>query len=116
MPRAALAAAAAAWLLAGAVAGCAKFDAALGKQWVEVTFKQSTSVAELLHVRAACSHIPNVTPLPFPKQHTVLNLMAGVRFDTTKASDANIAQLEICVQKFRSVQGFTPQDAGDAGG
>jgi hypothetical protein len=97
------------------LAGCAKFDAALGKQWVEVTFKQSTSVAELLHVRAACSHIPNVTPLPFPKQHTVLNLMAGVRYDTTTATDSNVAQLQECLQKFPAVQGFTPMDTGDEG-
>jgi hypothetical protein len=98
------------------VAGCGGMSAALGKQWVDVTFKQNTSVATIEKVRAACAHVPNISAEPLPKKHTVLNLMAGVRFDTTKASDANIAQLEICVQKFRSVQGFTPQDAGDAGG
>jgi hypothetical protein len=97
------------------LAGCAKFDAALGQQWVEVTFKPSTSVTQLLRIRAACSHIPNVTPLPFPKQHTVLNLMAGVRYDTTSASDSNVAQLQECLQKFPAVQGFTPMDTGDEG-
>jgi hypothetical protein len=106
------AAAAAAAVLS--LAGCAKFDAALGKQWVEVTFKQGTSAAQLLRIRAACSHIPNVTPLPFPKQRTVLNLMA-VRYDTTTATDSNVAQLQECLQKFPAVQGFTPMDTGDEG-
>lgn len=91
-------------------------SAALGKQWVDVTFKPDTSVTTIEKVRAACAHVPNIRPEPLPRKHTVLNLMAGVRFDTTKASDANVAQLEICVQRFRSVQGFTPQDSGDAGG
>jgi hypothetical protein len=101
--------------LAMSLGGCAKFDAALGKQWVEVTFKPSTSVTQLLRIRAACSHIPNVTPLPFPKQHTVLNLMAGVRYDTTTATDSNVARLQECLQKFPAVQGFTPMDTGDEG-
>jgi hypothetical protein len=112
--RAGLATAGAAALVMS-LAGCAKFDAALGKQWVEVTFKPSTTVSQLLHIRAACSHIPNVTPLPFPKQHTVLNLMAGVRYDTTSASDSNVAQLQECLQKYPAVQGFTPMDTGDEG-
>jgi hypothetical protein len=99
-----------------AVTGCGGMSAALGKQWVDVTFKPDTSVAMIQKVRTACSHVPNIHPEPLPKKHTVINLMAGVRFDTTSASDANVAQLELCVQKFPSVQGFTPQDSGDAGG
>lgn len=102
--------------LAVALAGCSQFDAALGQQWVEVTFKPTTSVAQLEHIRAACSHIPNAPPLPFPKQHTVLNLIGGVRYDTTKASDANVAQLQECLQRYPAVQGFTPMDTGDEGG
>jgi hypothetical protein len=109
-------AAVAAVAVLGAATGCAGMDAALGKQWVDVTFKPSTSVATIEKVRAACAHVPNVRAEPLPKKHTVLNLMAGVRFDTTSATDANVAQLQQCVQRFPSVQGFTPQDAGDTGG
>ena len=35
---------------------------------------------------------------------------------STNASDGNVAQLQLCVQKFGSVQGFTPGDSGDEGG
>jgi hypothetical protein len=99
-----------------ALTGCSSMDAALGQQWVDVTFKPSTTVAMIQKVRATCSHVANVTAYPLPKKHTVLNLMAGVRFNTTNASDANVAQLQQCVQKFTSVQGFTPGDTGDEGG
>jgi len=96
--------------------GCAKMDAALGKQWVDVTFTPSTTLAKVERIQAACSHVPNVRPYPLPKQHTVLSLMAGVRYDTTHATDANVAQLQECLQRFSSVQGFTPGDSGDEGG
>ncbi len=42
--------------------------------------------------------------------------MAGVRYNTTNASDANVAQLQQCLQKFPAVLGFTPGDTGDEGG
>ena len=91
-------------------------DAALGQSWVDVTFKPNTTVSQIQKVRSACSRVQNVSAYPLPKKHTVLNLMAGVRFNTTKASDANVAQLQQCVQRFPSVQGFTPGDTGDEGG
>ena len=97
------------------LAGCAQFDAALGQQWVQVTFTPSTTVSQLLHIQAACSHIPNVITVPFPKQHTVPNLDAGVRYDTDNSTPANVAQLQECLQKFPQVQGFTPTDSGDEG-
>jgi hypothetical protein len=112
-------AAAAATLIAAAalaVAGCGKMDAALGKQWVDVTFKPTTSLQDMEHIRTACSHIPNVHPYPLPRPHTVINLMSGVRYDTTSATDANIARLQLCLQKFSAVQGFTPEDSTDSGG
>jgi hypothetical protein len=99
-----------------ALGGCARMDATLGQQWVDVTFKPSTTLTGIEKVRAACSHVPNVHPDPLPKQHSVINLMAGVRFNTTNATDANVAELQECVQKFSSVQGFTPGDEGDEGG
>jgi hypothetical protein len=102
--------------LVAVLTGCAKMDAALGKQWVVVSFKPHTTLTTLEKVRTACSHVPNVHPYALPRQHTVINLMSGVRYDTTHATDANVAELQVCLQKFSSVQGFTPRDAGDAGG
>jgi hypothetical protein len=107
---------AAAAALVVALGGCAQFDAALGKTWVDVTFKPNTTVGQLQRIRLACAHVPNVHPYPLPRQHTALNLAAGVRFDTTKATDANVARLQECLQKFAAVQGFTPGDTGDEGG
>jgi hypothetical protein len=97
------------------LAGCAKMDAALDKQWMVVDFKPNTTVAMALQVRAACSHIQNAPPMSLPAQHTVVNVMYGVRYDTTNASPANLAQLQVCLQKFSSVLGVDPEDAGDEG-
>ncbi len=43
-------------LVTAGVGGCAKFDAALGKQEAVVQFKTGTTTATRLKVRAACSH------------------------------------------------------------
>ncbi len=104
--------------VAGAVvslAGCGKMDAALDRQWMVVDFSPTTSVATALHVRAACSHIPNTPPLPLPAQHSVLTVMYGVEFNTTNSTLANLAQLQTCLGKFKSVLGVDPEDTGDEG-
>ena len=90
-------------------------DAALSKQWMVVDFGPSTSIATALHVRTACSHIQNAPPMTLPAQHSVINIMYGVRFDTTNASPADLAQLQTCLGKFRSVAGVNPESAGDEG-
>lgn len=90
-------------------------DAALDRQWMVVSFGPNTTVATALHVRAACSHIKNTPPLPLPAQHTVINVMYGVRFDTTNSSPANLAELTVCLQRFKSVLGVTNEDTGDEG-
>jgi hypothetical protein len=107
--------AAGAAVLAAGLCGCARFDAALGQQWIQVELAPTTTVPQLEHIRAACSHVPNITAYPFPKQHTVINMMNSVRFNTDNATDANVAQLEQCLQKFPQVQGLTPMDSGDEG-
>jgi hypothetical protein len=112
-PRAAFTAAAAAMLLASMAGGCAKFDAALGKQWAVVHFQPSTSVAALLKVRAACSHVPNVRPEALPPSRKGLDMIYSVRYRTDDASDANLAQLQQCLQKFPSVTGIDFEDTGD---
>lgn len=109
--------AAAGVVAAGSVAGCAKMDAALDQQWIVVDFAPNTPVTTALHVRAACSHIPNTPPLPLPSgKSSVLNVMYGVRYNTTNSSPANLAELQTCLQRYKSVQGLDPEDAGDEGG
>jgi hypothetical protein len=98
-----------------ALTGCAKMEAALAQQWMVVNFGQGTSAATALHVRTACSHIQNAPPLALPANRTAATVMYDIRFDTTNASPANVAELQTCLQKFRSVQGVTPQDTGDEG-
>gem|GEM_PF-1309368 len=96
--------------------GCAKMDAALAQQWMVVNFSQGTSAATAMHVRAACSRIQNAPPLALPAKRTTVNVVYGIRFDTTKASAANVAELQSCLDKFApAVQGVTLQDAGDQG-
>jgi len=119
--RAASAAAAGALALAGlglalGVAGCSKFDAALGQQWATVSFKDNTTVATMLKVRSACSHIPNVQAEALPRQQNVVTMAGGVTYRTDNASDANLAQLQQCLQRYPSVAGIDFEDSGDAGG
>jgi hypothetical protein len=102
-------------VLAAALAGCGKMDAALSQQWMTVQFSPNTSTATLLHVRAACSHIQNAPPMALPVKRSPINIMYGVRFDTTNASPANLAQLQTCLQQFPSVLGVNAETAGDEG-
>src|SRR5215813_7931162 len=74
--------------------GCAKMDAALAQQWMVVNFSPGTSVATALHVRAECSHIQNAPAMALPARHTTVAVVYGVKFDTTHASVANVAELQ----------------------
>jgi hypothetical protein len=98
------------------LAGCAKMDAALGQQWVDVSFKPGTPVAQVLRIRAACSHVPNVTADPIARNLPAIDVVNSVRYDTTRASDANVAKLASCLAKFPAALGVNPQDSGDDGG
>ena len=115
MSRRGAAAAAAGAIALVTLTGCAKMDSALDKQWIVVDFSPDTSAATALHVRAACSHIQNTPPLALPAKRSVINMMYGVRYDTTNATPANLAELQTCLQRFKSVQGVDPQNAGDEG-
>jgi hypothetical protein len=102
--------------LALGIAGCSKFDAALGQQWATVNFKPNTSIATLLKVRAACSGIPNVRPEALPHKQTAATMMYALAYRTDNATDANLAQLQQCLTRFRSVvEGISFGDSGDAG-
>jgi hypothetical protein len=108
--------AAAAVIAALGVTGCAKMDAALAQQWMLVNFSPGTSNATALQVRTACSHIQNAPPMALPAQHSAVGVVYDIRFNTTNASPANVAELQTCLQKYSSVRGVTPQDTGDEGG
>jgi hypothetical protein len=106
---------AAAALLTATTAGCAKFNAALGQQWATVQFKPDTSVATLLKVRAACSHVPNAHLEALPAKRDTADMIYALKYRTDHASDANLAQLQQCLQRFPQVAGIDFQDSGDAG-
>ena len=76
--------------LMATLAGCAKMDSALSQQWMTVQFSPDTTVATALHVRTACSHVQDTPPLALPAKRSVINVMYGVRFNTTNASPANL--------------------------
>src|ERR1700734_922388 len=101
--------------LGGGLVGCAKFDAALGQQWVTVDFQPTASIATMIKVRAACSHIPNVVPEALPRKRNLVTMSGAVTYQTKDASDANLAQLQQCLQRFPSVAGMDPEDSGAAG-
>jgi hypothetical protein len=105
-------------LLAGglltAVTGCAKFDAALGQQEAVVQFRTGTTNATRLQVRAACSHIPQARPEALPTDHKASDLLYDVIYQVDNASNAQIAELEQCLQKYPSVVGIDIQTAGDS--
>ena len=103
-------------LIAGAaLTGCSKFDAALGQRQAVVTFKDNASTATRLHVRAACAKLPNVSATPLPSGVSVADAVAQVTYQINKASNADIARLEVCLQNFPSVAGVTLQDSSDEG-
>ncbi len=103
--------------LAAGVSGCAKFDAALGQQWIEVTFAPNTSIAAARHITSVCSHIPNVR-LEGPVKATTAQpgVVGSVRYGDTNATDAQQTLLQQCLARFpAAVQGFTQMDEGDSG-
>jgi hypothetical protein len=88
-----------------AASGCAKFDAAMGKQEAVVTFTPGTSQATMMSVRAACAKIPGATAEAVPKDVNATSGAYSIRYRVDSASDADIARLSTCLSQFRSVQG-----------
>ena len=101
-------------MLVVVASGCAKFDAALGKQEAVVTFQTGTTNATRLQVRAACSHIPNARPEPLPTDHLASDLLYDVIYRVDNASNAQVAELDQCLQKYPAVQGTDIQTPGDS--
>lgn len=98
--------------VAGLVSGCAQMNAALGQQWVVVQFAANTMVGTARHVTAACSQVPGMHLEPV-KPTSPGGIVSSARFKATQATDADMARLQRCLQRFPSVQGFTLTEAGD---
>jgi hypothetical protein len=98
-------------VLLSLLAGCSSIDAALSRDWAVVIFKQDANVTELLQVRAACAHLPNVVLQAPPSGQDPLTAIYALRYDTSKASPADIVKLRDCLQRFNSVAGVTFQNA-----
>ena len=105
---AACAAVAAAVLLAG----CARMDAALGQQWVVVQLASNTKLATAKHVTVTCSRASGLRAEPV-RPTSPGKIVGSVRFISTKATDADMAKLQQCLQKFPAVQGLTMTEPGD---
>jgi hypothetical protein len=101
-----LAAAVAAAALCLATAGCAAFDSAFGKREAVVQFQPNTPAAEMLKVRAACSHLPAAKVEPIPSHVPKVDLPDDIRYEVSQASDAQIARLTQCLDRFPSVSGI----------
>lgn len=108
-----LAAAAAMTVLALATGGCSGFSKAFGQEEAVVQFKPSTAKSTRLQVRAACSHIPQVKAEPLPTTNLASAQVYDVRYQVGGASDAHVAQLQVCLQKFPSVVGVNFTTPGD---
>ena len=98
-----------------ALAGCSQFDAALGQRQAIVTFRPDTPLSQRLTVRSTCAKVPAVTAQPLPSDLNSPYALQQVTFQINHASDAQVAQLEVCLAKFPAVVGVTLQDSSDEG-
>lgn len=90
----------------GLLAGCSEFDKAFGKQEAVVVFKDQTPIPVMLKVRAACSHLPAATPERIPPHPPAVQMQDDIRYLISNASDAQVARLEQCLNRFPSVVGI----------
>ncbi len=89
-----------------AAAGCAEFDRAFGKQEAVVQFQPNTPVSAMLKARAGCMHVAGAFPEPIPKHALPVDLPDDIRYEVGNASDAQLARLQQCLQRFPSVVGI----------
>jgi len=92
--------------------GCSEFDKALGQSSVQVFFTDNTTVPQMIKIMNACNNVnPDVKEEQNPADIPPEDFQAI--YNTTGANDAQIAQLEECLQKFKQVQGINPEDSSD---
>jgi hypothetical protein len=115
LPRVVLAAAVVVPL--GVLGGCARFDASLGQQQAIVSFQTGATTAQRLVVRDTCGKLPAVTRQAVPNLKKYPYALEQLTFGINKASDAQVANLQKCLNKFpATVAGVTLQDSSDDGG
>lgn len=95
--------------------GCSRFDAALGQRQAIVSFHGGTTTAQRVAIRAACGNTPAVSVQKLPDLKKYPYALQQLTFTISKASDAQVAALEKCLQKYPAVAGVTLQDSSDAG-
>jgi len=98
-----------------ALAGCSQFTSALGQRQAIVSFTSKATLAQRMEVSTACADAPAVTPKPVPSTVKTAYQLPQVVYQITKASDADVARLEMCLDKFPAVAGVTLQDSSDQG-
>jgi hypothetical protein len=103
-------------LTAVALAGCSQFNQALGQREAVVSFRSGTPVSQRLTVRSTCAKVHAVTVPPLPSDLSSPYVLHQLIFRIDHASDADVARLETCLDKFPGVAGVTLQDSSDAGG
>jgi len=95
------------------VTGCSQFDKSLGQQQALISFNANTPNSVRLQVRAACGKLPHVSPAPISKSVPLTDALSEVVYQINNASDADIARLQECLQKYPSVQGIDIEDSTD---
>jgi hypothetical protein len=68
-----------------------------------------------VQVRKSCSHVPNVRPMGRTQVRTGLDITYSVRYETSHASEANLAALQKCLLGFSAVAGVQFEDISDQG-
>jgi hypothetical protein len=87
-------------------------NAALGQQWAVAQLASNTKLAAAKHVTDTCSHASGLRAEPV-RPTSPGKIVASVRFISTNASDADMARLQQCLQRFPAVQGLSFSEPGD---
>lgn len=92
--------------------GCASFDKALGQSSVQVYFTDTTTPATILKILNACNNVnPHVKAEANPPGIPPEDIAAI--YNTTGASNAELAELEECLDKYPQVSGINSTDSSD---
>jgi len=87
-------------------------DAAIGQQWLDVQFKSGITMAAARHAVGACEHVPGVRLQSVTPDPAVTGTADSARYNVTAASDADMARLQLCLQRHPSIVGVTLNEAG----
>ena len=81
-----------------------------------MTFTSNATLAQRMAVRTACAKTPNVSPQPLPSNLKSAYELPQVTYQINKASNAEVAMLETCLDKYPSHRQASPcQDSSDEG-